>query len=274
MSATNVLNQPTRKPGAFEKRIHEVDFLRGILICLVLLDHILNAILTHSHTWYEITGNVFYLNLFNDMNWYWTTWPRNLVRYIALILFCFVSGLSCAFSRNNWKRAGEMLVLWFVLFIGGRCLSNLGLPFNTCIDFNIIGVLAWSTLFYCFIQNCSWKGKLASTLLWFLASTVLMGFINSIPNVHTLYCPPLVDPDYIKPQADWMPLVPYISFFFLGATITSIIYKEKKSLLKRHEFERPVCFVGRHTLWIYLGHQAVLLPLFFAIDAIMRAIHG
>ena len=198
-------------------------------------------------------------------------------RYIALILFCFVSGLSCAFSRNNWKRACEMVALWFVIFIGGRIIqaSKILPDVVTCIDFNVIGVLAFSTLFYCFIQNCSWKGKLASTLLWYLASTVLIYALRAVPNIDTVYCPPLFDPASAgQLQADWMPLVPYIFFFFLGATLTSIIYKEKKSLLPRHEFERPVCFVGRHTLIIYLAHQAVLIPLFFAIDTIMRAVYG
>ena len=30
----------TRKPGPFEKRIHEIDFIRGFLIGLVVIDHI------------------------------------------------------------------------------------------------------------------------------------------------------------------------------------------------------------------------------------------
>ena len=34
-------NQP-RRLGAFEKRVHEVDFLRGLLIIIVLIDHLLN----------------------------------------------------------------------------------------------------------------------------------------------------------------------------------------------------------------------------------------
>ena len=35
-------NSITRKPGAFEKRIHEIDFARGILIALVIMDHLFN----------------------------------------------------------------------------------------------------------------------------------------------------------------------------------------------------------------------------------------
>ena len=103
----------------------------------------------------------------------------------------------------------------------------------------------------------------------------MLYILKAVPNIDKVYCPFLFDPSLIgQPQADWMPLVPYIFFFFLGATLTTIIYKEKKPLFKRREFERPICYVGRHTLWIYLGHQAVIIPVFMAVDAIVKAIYG
>ena len=275
--ADNVIKQQTKKEGAFEKRVHEVDFVRGLLILLVLFDHLMNAFGLHSATWYNDTGIQTFLNIKNAMDWYWTFWGRSLIRIIALLSFCFISGLSCAFSRNNWKRAGEMLVLWALLFVGGRILNEAqfipGLV--TRIDFNVIGVLAWSTLFYCFIQNQSWKGKLASTLIWALISSVGLYALNGIPNIQNVYCPPIFNPEILGiRQADWMPLIPYIVAFFLGATLTSIIYKDKTPKFKRHEFERPVCYIGRHTLWIYLGHQAVIIPVFMLADVIVRAMHG
>ena len=79
----------------------------------------------------------------------------------------------------------------------------------------------------------------------------------------------------IRPYTgDWMPLFPYIFFFFSGAFFSYFFYKEKKSYFKRHEWERPVCFVGRNTIWIYLGHQVVFIPLFMLIDAIIKASYG
>lgn len=269
----------TRKAGAFEKRIHEVDLLRGILIIIVVLDHIMNNILLHSITWFRmVPANPAFENLMNGMIWYWDGEPRAVIRYIALFLFCFVSGVSSQFSRNNWKRAAELIVVWGILLVGGRLLEAYGWlgSTNTRIDFNIIGVLAFSTLFYCFIQNQSWKGMLASTLIWFLVSCYLVPFLGEINDAaynYDVYIPVLWNGKRMY-TGDWMPLFPYITFFFMGAVFAYFFYREKKSYFKRHEWERPFCFVGRNTIWIYLGHQVVFIPLFMLIDVIIKASYG
>ena len=278
----------SRKAGAFEKRVHEIDFMRGVLILIVVLDHILNNIMLHAANWaFWVPENQAFQDLFDGMVWYWDGEPRAVIRYIALFLFCFVSGISSQFSRNNWKRAGELLVVWAVLLVGGRLLEAYHwLPgTNTRIDFNIIGVLAFSTLFYCFIQNQSWKGMLASCLIWFLVSCYLVPFLGAIntsgtPGVYlaaadnnNIYLPVLWN-GRRSFTADWMPLFPYITFFFMGAVFSYFFYREKKSYFKRHEWERPFCFVGRNTIWIYLGHQVVFIPFFMLIDVIIKACYG
>ena len=278
----------SRKAGMFEKRVHEIDFMRGVLILIVVMDHILNNIMLHAASWASwVPENPAFQDLFEGMVWYWDGEPRAVIRYIALFLFCFVSGVSSQFSRNNWKRAGELLVVWAVLLVGGRLLEAYHtLPgTNTRIDFNIIGVLAFSTLFYCFIQNQSWKGMLASCLLWFLASCYLVPFLGAI-NTSTkadVYLPASENMNIYIPvlwngkryfTGDWMPLFPYITFFFMGAVFSYFFYREKKSYFKRHEWERPFCFVGRNTIWIYLGHQVVFIPLFMLIDVIIKACYG
>ena len=278
----------SRKVGAFEKRVHEIDFMRGILILIVVMDHILNNIMLHAYSWASwVPQNPAFQDLFDGMVWYWDGEPRAVIRYLALFLFCFVSGVSSQFSRNNWKRAGELLVVWAVLLVGGRLLEAYNwLPgTNTRIDFNIIGVLAFSTLFYCFIQNQSWKGMLASCLIWFLVSCYLVPFLGAIntstrPNTYiaasenmSIYIPVLWN-GRRSFTADWMPLFPYITFFFMGAVFSYFFYREKKSYFKRHEWERPFCFVGRNTIWIYLGHQVVFIPLFMLIDVIIKACYG
>ena len=47
----------------------------------------------------------------------------------------FISGISCAFSKNNWKRAGVMLVVYTALLV----VTNIMQVFTTSgvrIDFN------------------------------------------------------------------------------------------------------------------------------------------
>lgn len=272
-------NVSRKRVGAFEKRIHEVDLLRGLLILLVVFDHIMNNIMLHSISWAEwVPSNPAFENLMNGMIWYWNGEPRAVIRYVALFLFCFVSGISSQFSRNNWKRAGELLIVWGILLVGGRLLEAYQwLPnTNTRIDFNIIGVLAFSTLFYCFIQNQSWKGMLASCLIWFLVSCYLvpfLGAINDVANNPDVYIPVLWNGKRYF-TGDWMPLFPYITFFFMGAVFSYFFYRAKKSYFTRHEWERPFCFVGRNTIWIYLGHQVIFIPIFMLIDVIIKASYG
>lgn len=275
MSNELTIESHSRKVGAFEKRVHEVDFLRGVLIIIVLLDHLLNNFLMNTETWYRITGNPFWHEFFQAMVFYWDHPARQIVRFICLIAFCFISGISCAFSRNNWKRAGEMIAVFALIAVVSNLLQVwgwLGEGVVTIIDFNVIGVLAFSTLFYCFVQNCSWKGLLAATLGWFLFVTTGMRIITSLPNSDMARVPALLQPYYAT--ADWMPIVPYIFFFFLGALFSLFIYQDKKSKLPRYNWERPFCFVGRYTLYIYLGHQAVFIPVFMIITAILRSTYG
>ena len=275
MSNELTIDAQPRRQGAFEKRVHEVDFLRGLLIIIVLIDHILNNFLLNTEEWYYITNNPFWHEFYLAMRFYWDCLARQIIRQVCLIAFCTISGISCAFSRNNWKRAGEMILVFGVLAVGSNLLNAwgwLGDNVVTIIDFNVIGVLAFSTLFYCFVQNCSWKGILAATLCWFLFVTYGMDTLRLIPGTLSARVPALVEPRFST--ADWMPLVPYIFFFFLGALFSYFVYADRKSKLPRFEVERPICFVGRYTLYIYLGHQAVFIPIFMIITNVLRSKYG
>lgn len=268
-----VQHQHSRKVGAFEKRAHEIDFIRGALIVIVLLDHIMNNFMLHSDTWYQITGITFWHEFNKFCWWYWECAARQIIRQVCLIAFCFISGISCAFSKNNWKRAGLMIVVFALIQVVGNLLDSWKwLPVSTIIDFNVIGVLAFSTLFYCFVQNQSWKGLTASMLLWLLFSSYGMDILRTIPGTANARVPSLIEPTFTA--ADWMPLVPYIAFFFMGAITSYFFYQDRKSKFRRFEWERPICFIGRHTIWIYLGHQVVFVPLFMLITQILRSAYG
>lgn len=263
----------TRKPGAFEKRIHEIDFIRGFLIMLVLMDHLFWCLQNYNGIWMETTGGAFFKWMYDVFSFYWDSAAREVVRFFALFGFCFISGVSSAFSRNNWIRAGQMLLVAGLLAVGSNLLDASHLlgesQGSVRIDFNVIAVLAWSTLFYCFVQSKSWRVIMIGVLVTFLLSVWI------IPDLHDIYLlkgwkayvPALWEPDG---QADWMPLFPFIFFFFLGGFISKFVYAERKSIIKaKGNWERPFCFMGRHSLWIYLGHQAVMLPFFLLLNVFL-----
>ena len=270
------------RTSAFEKRIHEIDLIRGFLIIIVVLDHVFWCLKYYGNVWF---GENHWLYKF--FNYYWTSNSRNIIQPIALAAFCFVSGVSCAFSKNNWKRAIQMLIFWGVIAIGSNViqliLQNNGNDTVLRVDFNIIGCLAFSTLIYCFFQKRSWRVLLAAILAFFLISTYLIpGLRDTLFNVcggrlSTRIGAYYNVPDfYLIPfweypiQADYVPLFPYVIFFFLGALFSYFMYREKKQSLfpKRGEWERPICFIGRHTLIIYLAHFIVIRGIFIIITLI------
>ncbi|MCD8209901.1 MAG: DUF1624 domain-containing protein [Coprobacillus sp.] len=238
-----------KKVKAFDKRIHEIDFLRGICILLVVFDHL-------AYNFYAFQDIAFF-------DWYWRSEFRLWFRQFILMLFCFLSGISCAFSRNNWRRACELVMIWLGIALVTHILANTPLLEEyDVIDFNIISVLAVSTLIYCFVQNRSWACWLALLLIFLLFA---------------MYClEPLQDAYYHEinilflwnnqPYGDYLSCFPYICFFFAGAIFSSFFYKNRVSLLKhKSNLERPICWCGRHTIWIYILEEVITYPIFWLI---------
>lgn len=255
-----------RKGQPFDIRVHEIDFFRGILIIIVLFDHLMNQFLLNNHFWPEMAAVA---------HWYWNFNLRDIIRFLVLIVFCFISGISSIFSRNNWLRAAQLIVAWAVLAVGSAALQEWGVFGNLrlSIPFNIIGVLGWSTLAYCFVQNKSWRSILALALAMFLFSWFVIPWmqrVNLIRGVN-VYAPALFKP--AGKIADWMPLFPFAMFFMLGALLAYFVYRQSKSSFTsvKYGWERPFCFVGRHTLLIYLSHIFVLLLIFYGLNFFLGA---
>ena len=257
-----------RKPGAFEKRIHEIDFVRGFLMVLVLMDHLFWCLKSYNFDWWIASECKiqFYRDMYKIFDFYWTSTARDIVRFIALFGFCFVSGVSSAFSRNNWIRAAQMIGVFGVIAVGSNLLDASGLMGDQIvrIDFNVIGVLAWSTLGYCFTQNKTWRSILVGFLLTFLMCWYVVPWLIKTP-MGKGYAPALWEPEN---QADWMPLFPFMCIFFLGALFSYFVYAPTRQSIIKHRgnWERPICFLGRHSLWVYLGHQFVFIPFFMLLN--------
>ena len=269
------------KRTPFETRIHEIDLWRGLLMCLVILDHLFNLLMSFNKGWAQVdAGNNIqpFYTIYQVAHFYWTNPARTVVRWLCLGGFCFVSGISSAFSRNNWKRAAQMIGLWFIIFAFSNILQgikttyNLDLGIRTFrVDFNIIGVLAWSTLIYCFVQDKSWKWLLIVGVIGSLIHPICVALSWTEWGQNT-YAIPFWEPaKTIADQADFMPLFPYLGFFFGGALLSKFTYSvSKQSYFKRYEWERPFCFVGRHSLIIYATHFVLLIGIFSLVGLFIK----
>ena len=270
-----------KKMGAFEKRIHEIDFIRGLLMCLVIMDHVFWFIKQYSGIIYDANSVPFFKVMFDIFNFYWTSNIRVIVRQLVLFGFVFISGISCAFSKNNWKRAAQMVLVWGVICVTTNIIHAVAkyalnggeIPsISLVLDFNVIGVLAFSILIYCFFQNRSWKALAAFGLICLLFQIIVIPTLMNIPGIVQYPLPVLwrfdFTPEYLATSnnvyfyGDWLPLFPYICYFFMGAIVAKFIYKDRVSLFQnRKEFERPFCFIGRHAIWVYLLHEPILMAI-------------
>ena len=253
-----------REKEMFDKRIHEIDLFRGFLIILVIFDHLLwfiNFYITHHQSAF--------------LNWYWTSDLRNAVRQIVLLAFLFTCGVSCYFSRNN-KRRGFLLLILCILITVVTHIAQLLPMFNNrvvAIDFNILGVIALSILLFTVFKDLSSKNLLlisgALMLFYFFilvnAKISLEQEYNPFRSI--LYCN--FNPVREGYVGDYLPLFPYVIALFLGVVFARKFYPNKVSLFKKKEnWEKPICFLGRHTLLIYIAHEVIFTGIFVLLDLI------
>lgn len=209
--------------------------------------------------------------------WYWNCNLRAVIHPYVFSIFIGLCGLSCSFSKNNMKR-GLILALvsyGFTLFMG------LFFP-EDIIRFGILHMLSVAILSWQFVSVLCRGNKIRTAYACLALFLVLLTISVSLRNspeflssitpsssffkkilIDTGTCPIYNEGIYYRTTSfspgDFFPLLPWLSVFYLGAGIGPLIYPNKKSLLPALDksWNRPVCFCGRHTLIIYLGHQVV-----------------
>lgn len=263
-------------PGKPE-RIWELDFLRGICVILMILDHMAMLVDYFGYSWYD------------TLNWYaagmgngfvrlchWWTYNDNwrLVHNIVLFVFFSISGISCTFSRSNLHR-GAQLGLIAELYSLATLFAEyvIGLSGQRVL-FGVLNFLAAVMLIYAALE---WLCRGDSRSI----SVCCAGLIGITLILYFCYTPPATTPKFLAfvfpirnfygernlfySQAEISPgdmftLIPYSAYFFFGAMIGPFLYGNRRSLLPRldKKWHRPVSFVGRHALIVYLAHLVLM----------------
>ena len=141
-----------------QKRIPEIDLLRGIPIFLVVLFHFCwifpNVLFSFSNCYemLETHPNLadFILFLSQDI----LAGDGVIHTYLVPLfggLFIFVCGISSVFSRNNLKRAGLLWLAAFLISLVTLAASYI-LQTSLFIGWGVIHLMAFSILLYAFIE--------------------------------------------------------------------------------------------------------------------------
>lgn len=253
------------------KRASELDFLRGLAIFLMILQHLAYDIR------YMAGVDVFE---FIESNWFDT-----FLQPFFLCIFAGVSGICCVFSRNNGKR-GLKLGLFAIALTIITYIATFKFGFSCLIIYNILHLLATSILIYAGIEFIEKKRGIDSRII-----NVLLGLIAAFIAVigKRIECyDGLYESWWLlstgiavngyPAMADWLPFFPWASAFFIGTLLGRNEYKTRESLLTNTWFgtsrlanriSRPFEFIGRHSLIVYVVHQPVVLGIVYLISWIV-----
>jgi uncharacterized membrane protein len=258
------------KKHAVRDRAWELDFLRGIALLMMLFMHM---------SWdvrYEFGADVFsYL----EAGWFWS-----FVHPVIVVLFVSVSGMCCTLSRNNVKRGlkllGASLILTLVTFLitkfaGIECL----------IVFNVLAVLTCGVFLYALISLIERKIKANANAVNVIMGLAGLYIVICGCNIHYMdystdslvFLPIGFEISGAPWMADYMPLFPWLGVFLIGCVIGRICYKDKKTVFAGRgriltAVARPVEFIGRHSLIIYLVHQPVVYVILYLIFLLIRTV--
>ena len=270
-----LLHLPLRTMKKKAKRIFEIDLLRGLLIIMMVVDHL-------AYDFGQLAPSFFLVSdapqALRDLiewcyNYWYEAWRINF-RYAVIALFFILSGLSTYLSRNSIKRG--MVVLGFGaiisifsyflsitlktdLFIFFGIISCLGLAMITYSLFRTLIIKMtksktfwlWTSLFLAilFTGVGYWMRLEVATVpvdaqnWWFIINGRMTPTINAYRIIQGVFTPIVygldVKLDIVLGRlwygVDWAGLFPYLGYTFFGGFLGELLYAQKKSLIFKRE---------------------------------------
>ena len=219
-----------------ENRISELDFARGFCILGMIAVHLI----------YDLT----------EMYPVFSAYPPLfvLIKNGGGIAFFLISGISVTLGRRHLCR-GSLVFLCGCLVSAVTSLAGF-LP----IRFGVLQSLGSCMLCWKCFKTTKAKSLLAIGLVFVAAGWLFQQITVSAPFLYPLG---LTAAGF--ESGDYFPLFPYLGYFLLGACFGKQYYRSRQSLLPQFSFSsrasRFLCLCGRHTLFLYLIHQPLLILL-------------
>ncbi len=245
-----------------ENRYNALDSLRGLLLISMALYHALYDVVYIKGIplpWYTGPGGY--------------VWQQSVCwGFIFLSGFCFgfsrhplrhglvVSGAGALVTLVTWVTMPEQRILYGVLFLLGAA--------------GLIQCAAWRVWSRLKLPPCPARlGLVLFGALFFLTRGVPYGYlgfegIRLMDLPYWLYRSPWLTPLGLPGpgfwSSDYFPLVPWLFLYLCGYFLWRLI-GSGPLMEKLRPGVRPLAFLGRHSLFVYLLHQPVLMLVFMII---------
>lgn len=240
-----------------KQRVYILDACRGLAVVGMIIHHsyvLLNF--THGVTFSFFSSSLFYV-----------------LQAVFVGIFLLVSGICTNYSRNIAKRGGIVFAAAVIVTVVTALLLPLVGIKGLEIYFGILHMFGLSMLLYAlikpFLDRCHSLPIILICAFLYIAQSVLMYFIPYAERCGELFMI-FGFPSRTFYSADYYPLLPYFFVFVIGAMIGRWV-KEGKFPKWFYEFRvRPLEFVGRHSLIVYLVHQPIVFVLITAFYGILQ----
>ena len=270
--APAVIIVPMGREKTPRKRIPEIDFLRGLAILLMVLDHLcvylmsLESLLMSFATNFRIIGIMPVYPAIEAGAAIYHSGARIAFHVLFITVFCLLSGICATFSRSNGRRT--LLLLVFALAVKAAFFAY-GYYFGTYGDYVYFGMI--DGLFIAHLLYLIREKTLPKSWIYDLCIGVFFVFFACMTTSLTPYYPRsfgdalsnlwMIFIGHAAIGADYIHPLPVIAFIFLGAAIGKTLYRKKESLAPYLSSAEPFLFLGRHSALVYLLHMPILLGL-------------
>lgn len=234
-----------------DARVCFIDELRGLVIILMIFYHSL----------YDIVF-VFYKS---DIDFY--SKSLNLTQLFIATTFVCLAGIVSNYSKNNLKRGIECLAFGFLLTL----ITHFIMP-SQLIVFGVLHLLGTSMIIYHFLKKVLKKiptfiGTIIFLLLFSFTYSMPYGYMGFFGNRMLVLPPDLYTVPFLflfgfpSPSfrsSDYFPIFPWIFLFICGTFIGNLFREDRMPEFFYKPHIKPLAFLGRHSLIIYLIHQPVI----------------
>lgn len=243
-------------------RIFELDFLRGVAVLLMCLDHLAYDLYCLPF-WFPDSQAPFL--------WEWSQFGESVafsdwrlaLHYVFATLFLLLAGIGSSLTAHPLRRTGQIALGATVLTVA-TVLLDLFLDLGVTILFGVLSVLAVGSLL-CWLASLSgekagkWIALIAGVLIVAIGFSIRWYEAPSFYYFHPEALPYIVFGTF-RYGADWFPIFPCAGVVLIGYFIGKTLYRNKRSLIPalRGRADWVFCPIGRYSLWIYLLHQPVL----------------
>jgi len=230
------------------ERFWEIDFLRGTAIIMMIIFHIL----------FDIDFFGYY-----PMNVQMGFW-----RYFAIItasIFIFLSGVSLTISYSRKKNFTKHLFRGMKIFGLGMIATLATWLFigNGFVIFGILHFIGLSVIIGYFLV----RFKVINLLLGIIIIILGFGLWTMVFDFPWLLWLGLRPSGFYS--IDYFPMLPWFGVFLFGLAFGNRFYPSGKRCFRimnlQSSLVKDFCFLGRHSLVIYLVHQVIIVSVLWIL---------